>query len=384
MQEFYGWTDTTKGFVLSSFFIGYMLMQAPSGWLANKLGGKLILGVGVMFWSLCTVLTPIAAFISLPLLIAVRIAMGMGEAVMFPSAYSMFSRWVPVSERSRSVGFLVSGIPLGTLFALTTTGWIIARYGWPAPFYIFGVFGVVWTVVWYFKATDNPKDYPGISTEEKNLLRTLSEDKDKPGDVPWKAMFSHKSVLVLMFNHFCANWCLYILLAWLPSYFHDAQSLSITNAGLYSAAPWLTMFIMTNVAGWIADRLLVYGKSVTFVRKLMQSIGTFGSASFILLVQYADTPLTALIVMCGTLGCLAFCWSGWSANPLDIAPRFAEVIVGVSSTFANIPGIVGVALTGWLLDQTGSFSTIFMLTAGLQIFAGIFWLIYSTGEKIFD
>ena len=122
MQEDLGWTDTTKGFVLSSFFIGYLLMMIPSGWLSNRYGGKIILGIAVLWWSAFTMLTPLAALISLPILIATRILMGMGEAAMFPSSYTLYGRWVPESERSRAVALLIGGIPLGTLFALTTTG----------------------------------------------------------------------------------------------------------------------------------------------------------------------------------------------------------------------------------------------------------------------
>lgn len=131
MQEAFGWSDTVKGMVLSSFFIGYMIMQAPNGWLTNRIGGKIVLGFVVLSWSLFTFLTPIAAFISLPVLIAIRIFMGLGEAAMFPATYGLFGYWVPESERSRSTIFLLSGIPLGTLFALTITGWIVTRFGWP-------------------------------------------------------------------------------------------------------------------------------------------------------------------------------------------------------------------------------------------------------------
>jgi len=384
MQEAFGWSDTKKGFVLSSFFIGYMIMQAPTGWLANKIGGKLVLGLAVLSWSLFTILTPLAAMASFPLLIAVRIAMGMGEAAMFPASFNLFANWVPTSERSRSISLLISGIPLGTLFALTTTGWIITYYDWQMAFYFFGLFGIVWVIVWYFKATNYPKDYPGISEAEKTELAPLSENKAAAGSIPWKKMLSHKAIQVFILNQFCVNWGLYVLIAWLPSFFRDTQSLSITSAGLYSAAPWLTMFLMTNVAGWTADKLISRGNSVTFVRKLMQGCGMFGSATFILLVQFASTPLAALFLMCGTLGCIALTWSGWAPNPLDTAPRYADVLAGISSTFGNIPGIVGVALTGWLLDQTGSYSIIFLITAAIQIFGGVMWLIYATGEKIFD
>ena len=384
MQEAFGWSDTTKGLILSSFFIGYMILQAPSGWLANKIGGKLVLGFAVLSWSVFTILTPVAALISLPLLIAVRIAMGLGEAAMFPATYNLFSRWVPEAERSRSLGFLASGIPLGTLFALTTTGWIVTRYGWPYAFYIFGWLGVVWAVVWYFKATNSPAEHPGISATELELLATLSGSGQEAAGIPWKKLLSHRAVLVIFINHFCTNWGLYLMLAWLPSYFRDVQSLSVTSAGLYSAAPWLTMFVMINISGWVADGLVMRGNSITFVRKLMQTGGMFGSAVFFLLVPYADTPLIALAVMCGALACIALTFSGYVPNFLDVAPRYADVLVGISNTFGTIPGIVGVFLAGWLLDQTGSYAGVFMTAAGVQVLGGILWLQYATGEKIID
>lgn len=384
MQEAFGWSDTTKGFVLSSFFIGYMILQAPSGWLANRIGGKLVLGFAVLSWSIFTILTPVAAMISLPLLIAVRIAMGLGESAMFPASFSLFSRWVPEAERSRSMGLLASGIPLGTLFALTTTGWIVTRYGWPSVFYIFGLFGVIWAAFWYFKATSYPAEYPGITAEELELLDSSPGGKQEPADIPWKKLLSHRAVLVIFVNHFCTNWGLYMMLAWLPSYFRDVQSLSVAGAGFYSAAPWLTMFVMTNVAGWAADRLLKRGSSITFVRKLMQVCGLFGSAVFFLLALHADTPLVALSVMCGALAFIALTFSGYVPNFLDIAPRYADVLIGISNTFGTIPGIIGVALAGWLLDQTGSYAGVFMIVAAVQVVGGALWLLFATGEKIID
>ena len=171
IQEEFGWSETTKGWVLSAFFIGYMLLMAPSGWFANRIGGKFVLGAAVLWWSIFTILTPAAAYVSLGILIAVRIAMGMGEAAMFPSAYNLYGRWVPAAERSRAVSLLIGGIPLGTLFALTTTGWIVERFGWPSVFYIFGVTGFFWCIVWYLWAHDDPATDPKIPPAERDMLK---------------------------------------------------------------------------------------------------------------------------------------------------------------------------------------------------------------------
>ncbi len=98
MQEQFGWTETTKGIVLSSFFAGYLVLQVASGTLANRFGGKIVLGTAVVWWSLFTVLTPPAAIVSLPMLIAARIALGLGEAAVFPASINMVGRWVPEGQ----------------------------------------------------------------------------------------------------------------------------------------------------------------------------------------------------------------------------------------------------------------------------------------------
>ena len=95
MAEEFGWDQSTQGLVLSSFFVGYLLTQIAGGWLADRFGGKVVLGFGVVFWSAFTIITPAAAFAGLSMLLLSRVGMGLGEAVTFPSIYSLFARWLP-------------------------------------------------------------------------------------------------------------------------------------------------------------------------------------------------------------------------------------------------------------------------------------------------
>ena len=98
MAEEFGWDRGTQGLVMSSFFAGYLLTQVAGGWLADRFGGKTVLGFGVLFWSAFTIITPPAAFAGLTFLLISRVGMGLGEAVTFPSIYSLFSRWLPITE----------------------------------------------------------------------------------------------------------------------------------------------------------------------------------------------------------------------------------------------------------------------------------------------
>lgn len=382
MQEQFGWSDSMKGLVLSSFFFGYMIMQVPGGWLANRLGGVAVLGVAVIWWSVFTMLTPLAVLISVPALILARIALGLGEAATYPACYFLFGRWVPERERSRSVALLLSGIPLGTLGALVSSGWLVTKFGWQSVFYAFGLLGIVWAVAWFRIARDDPSRHPAVSDAERALLP--APQKKVPISIPWRTLLSKPAVWALIVNHFCANWVLYILLAWLPSYFHDTQGVSVTGAGMYSAAPWLTMFVMVNVAGWGADRLRASGVALTRVRKVMQSLGLLGSAAALLVAQEVQTLHGAVLCMCAALGFLACTWSGWAPNHLDIAPRYADILIGISNTFGTLPGVVGVAVAGWLVDVTGSYASIFALVAVLNVLGAAVWIAFASGERVID
>ena len=114
MKEF-GWNEAALGVILSSFFWGYTLLQIPGGWLADRFGGKRILSMGVLWWSLFTMLTPLAR--SVGGMTAMRALMGIGEGVNFPSVQSMTAKWIPAGERSRVSGFTLSGVSVGNIIA---------------------------------------------------------------------------------------------------------------------------------------------------------------------------------------------------------------------------------------------------------------------------
>jgi ACS family sodium-dependent inorganic phosphate cotransporter len=384
MKEQLGWSQTQKGLVLSAFFVGYMLFMFASGVLATRFGGKRVLGLAVLAWSILTLLTPPAAALSLTALIAARIGMGIGEAAMFPASYEMFGRWVPPAERARAAGQLLSGISLGTVLGLMATGWIVARYGWPMAFYAFGAIGLVWVAVWFREVHNDPADDPRVSGQERALLQHAQPTTGAAAPVPWRRLLLRPPSLALMTAHFCTTWCLYVLLSWLPSYFREVQKLSIANAGLFSAAPWLVMFVATLAAGSLSDRMIRRGVSVTVTRKLMQCTGLLGSAAFLVATRDIHSPLAALVLLCAAMGALGCAWSGYGPNALDLAPKYAALLFGLSNTIATIPGIVGVAVTGWLVDVTGTYSAPFALTASISAAGAVVYALFFDARPLLE
>jgi len=367
MQTQFGWSETQKGLVLSAFYYGYLPLMVVGGALANRYGGKIVLGAAVIWWSLFTALTPPSALISLPALLGARVALGLGEAALYPAAFNMLGRWVPPQHRSRAVALMASGAALGTVVSLPLSGWLVHSYGWPMPFYAFGIVGLVWAGTWFARVHGNygPETSAPVAR----------------APIPWRALMRSRPVWAIITAHFCYNWCSYVLLAWLPSYFKSTFGVTVINAGLFSAAPWLVAFLMTNLAGYLADHLLRIGWPATRVRKLAQTVGLAGAAIFLLLLPGAASVTSALILMCVAAGLLALCLAGFTPNCLDVAPRHADVLYGISNTFATLPGLIGVFATGWLVDRTGSFAAALVLTAGIAMLGAVVYLVFGSGER---
>ena len=327
MKEQLGWSQTQKGLVLSAFFAGYMLFMFPGGWLATRFGGKRVLAASVLAWSLVTLLTPLSAHLSLAALLVARVAIGVGEAGLFPATYELFGRWLPAHERSRAVARALSGIPVGTVLGMMATAWIVGRFGWPAAFYATGVLGLVWVVAFQREVENDPADDPRVTAEERAVIPP-SGGAAGHAEVPWRDLLLRAPVLAIVVAHFSSTWFLYVLLAWLPSYFRDVQHLSIAGAGVWSAAPWVSNFLGTHLAAYAADRLAERGVSVTHVRKLAQCLGLLGAAGFLLALRAVGSAEVALAMLCGATGALGMCNCGFPPAMMDVAPRHGPSSTG--------------------------------------------------------
>ena len=384
MAEDLNWNMQTQGMVLSAFFVGYLLLQIVGGRLADRYGGKAILGFGVLVWSIFTMLTPPAAAIGLTVLIMVRIVMGMGEAVAFPAIYAIYGRWIPTQERARAVGFTYSAIPLGTVFALIMTPIIVLHMGWQWAFYLFGVVGLVWLIFWYYIATARPELHTGISNEELEYIRADTTIEDSSHVPTLRDFLKCAPVWAIIVAHFCNNWSLYVLLSWLPTYVNKGLGVDYSSVGWIAMIPHLASFVFFNIAGNLADRLIRSGMNTGKVRKLMQTIGFGGLSTALFFVGTIDSVWMAITIMSIGTALGAFITGGFAVNHMDIAPRHAGTLMGISNTAGTIPGIIGVFVSGVILELTGSWALVFQVAGGVTLFGLIIYLIFASSEKLFD
>lgn len=122
----------------------------------------------------------------------------------------------------------------------------------------------------------------------------------------------------------------------------------------------------------------------TKVRKWMQTVGFGGSAAVLAVVGYVESvPLAIALMSLGNIfgGAMS---GGFGVNHLDIAPRGAGIIMGLSNTAGTIPGIIGVYISGLILAATDSWALVFQTAAGVLTFGLLFYLFFASSKKLFD
>ena len=391
MQEQFGWSESQVGIILGSFYFGYMITMTVGGYLADKYGGKKVLGYALLIWSLFTIITPLFAYQGLWWLILVRILMGLGEGVTFPSWHSIYARWIPFKERTRAVGFTNSGIAAGTLFGFAVSALIIANYSWEWVFYSFGLIGVFWYFFWNKIVTSYPEDNKYISRKELIIIKSEAPSKETAPKIPLFRLIRNTPFMAIAIATFCNNWSLYTFLSYLPKYINapvvqGGMGIELgSNIFIYSIlVPSLVSMISLILGGYLADNLIKSGYGILNVRKSVNSVGFFGSAIFLYLISLEDSLINVIILLCLINICSGICAGGFGVNHADLGPKYTGSLVGISGSIGMIAAIISPIVAGYVLEITESWNSIFYVCVGTLTFGGIFYLIFASAKEQFD
>jgi cyanate permease len=175
-----------------------------------------------------------------------------------------------------------------------------------------------------------------------------------------------------------------VLLSWLPTFVNKGLGVDYATVGWFTMIPHVASFFCLNLAGSLADRLVRNGWRVIVVRKLFQTIGFGGIALSLAVVGYIPTAELAIAVMAAGSALGAFVTGGFAVNHMDIAPKYAGTLMGITNTAGTIPGIIGVFVSGLILELTGSWTLVFQVAAGVTLFGMVFYLVFAKAEKLFD
>ncbi|KAM7260190.1 hypothetical protein ACFE04_015931 [Oxalis oulophora] len=384
----HGWSRSFSGIVQSSFLWGYLVSPIAGGALVDYYGGKIVMAWGVALWSLATFLTPWAAETSLLSLLAARATLGIAEGVALPCMNNMVARWFPKAERARAVGIAMAGFQLGSAIGLTLSPILMSQGGIFGPFVIFGLSGLLWLLVWVSAISSTPERNPQISKYELEYVLSkqdkVVETKTKKTIVipPFRRLLSKLPTWSLIVANAMHSWGFFVILSWMPIYFNSVYHVDLRRAAWFSAVPWSVMAFTGYFGGLWSDILIQNGTSITLTRKIMQSIGFIGPAIALIGLTAAKSPSLASAWLTLAVGLKAFSHSGFLVNLQEIAPQYSGVLHGMSNTAGTLAAIVGTVGAGFFVELFGSFQGFLLLTSFLYFVAAIFYIIFSTGERV--
>ncbi|KAH8395974.1 hypothetical protein KR222_000604 [Zaprionus bogoriensis] len=388
----FNWSYTLQGYILASFFYGYVITQIPFGFLIKSYGAKHFLGWGMLINSVAAFFVPVAAreggYIAL---CVVRLIQGLGEGPIVPCTHALLAKWTPPDERSRASAAVYAGAQLGTVVSLPLSG-VLASHGfdggWPSIFYVFGAVSTVWCIAFLLLVAESPQNSKRIAAVERDYINASiwstapAEDTTK---TPILSIIKSLPFLAILLAHSGQNYGYETLMTELPTYMATIMHVEIKANGVLSALPYLAMWIMAMVFGFVADALIRRNVSITTTRKIMNSLGQYGPAMALLAVGYASESLVLTVALFTIgMGLNGAIYSGFKINHLDISPLFAGLLIAITNCCANMVGLTAPMVAGHVIDHNPDiwhWRIVFLIAAIVYIFTATFYNIFGSGKR---
>lgn len=369
-------SPTQQGIALGAFFWSYTFLQIPSGVWVDKIGVRRPYFYGNLLWGFASAATALTT--GLWYLLVIRILLGIGESVVTPSSMRYIRMHFEEKQRGSAVGLYMTGTKLGPAFGLPLAAFLITTFNWQTMFLIMGFGGLVILIPWMLWVKKD--DIAAISRSQRAVL-----EKEKPADsklqtVSTREILSSPVIWGVVIGTFCYMYFVYYGMTWMPQYFGQKFGMSIKDMGWYGGVAFGGMAVMIWVGGALADWFINRGYDPISVRKGFTILG-FGFAATQTIGAYtSDTNLMLIIAVVSMWG-LGFATANyWALTQTLIPGGSIAMVVGVQNTAANLAGIVSPTLTGWLIDQTGSFD-VPIKTIGFWLLLGIVCYIFLVRRK---
>ncbi|MBI1842501.1 MAG: MFS transporter [Verrucomicrobia bacterium] len=237
-----GMTDRQLGLTGSAFLWVYALGCPLAGMLADRGSKRVLVVLSLVLWSLVTIATGLAT--SAVMLLGLRAAMGLSEALFMPTAIALTANAHPTSRRSRAIALLTTAQIAGTVAGSWFGGWMADRGQWRGAFFVLGAIGLLYAL-----------PYSGFLRAIREGAAPAVPSRSAWPDVGRVLGLATFWTLCLVFSVFVFG--LWLIYGWLPALLHEKFSLNQSDAAFNA-----TLFLQTAAAaglvtgGWLADALL--------------------------------------------------------------------------------------------------------------------------------
>jgi len=364
LQHDLGWSEIDYSNLVVSFQAAYALGMVVVGRLIDKLGTRLGYALAMVFWSLASMGTALGS--SLTSFAFSRVALGFGEAAIFPASVKAVAEWFPKKERALATGIFNAGTSIGAMLTPVVVPWINARWGWRGAFIGIGALGFVWLVFWLL-IYGKPEEHPHLSKAELDYIR--SDPQVSVRKIKWAALLPLRQTWAFIAGKFLTDPVWWFYLFWVPGFLQSKHGLSLTGIG----APIVVIYLMSDVgsvaAGWMSSWMIKRGNTINVARKTAMLLCAASVTPIVFAYRVESTWSAVLLI-----GLAAACHQGFSANlytlTSDMFPAGAVgSVVGIGGMAGAIGGLFIATIVGHVLQWTGSYKVPFLIAGSAYLVA---------------
>jgi MFS transporter, ACS family, D-galactonate transporter len=344
------------GILLAAFFWTYTAMQFVCGWLVDRFDVNRVLAAGYLLWSVATAATGLVhGFV---MLLVMRLTLGVGESVAFPCYSKIFARHLVEHHRGFANAVITAGVKCGPAAGALGAGLLMVHYGWRPVFIGIGLLSLIWLPLWMkWMPRADGLVHSGICPRAVDILR-------------------QRQFWGVCAGLFCGAYYLYFILTWLPLYLVREQHLSMEQMVKITALYYLVDAAAAVATGSLADLCIRRGFNTTVVRKTAMAIGWITAAIGLAVCGLGASSSYSGWLMISAVG-NGIGMSGTFAFSQTLAgPQAAGRWVGLQNGVGNLAGVIGPALTGFLVDWTGHFQAAIALTALMSLLSAINYVFF--------
>ena len=371
-QDFH-WTNTDYANLVIAFRVAYSIGQTLNGRLMDRIGTKRGLTLTVLWYSIVSVLTPLArGFYSF---MGFRFFLGLGESGNWPGATKAVSEWFPKQERGLATALFDSGSSIGGAVAPFVVLWLYFRWGLRPAFIVPGLLGFLWLIAWRW-LYHLPQDHPRISIAEQQMILADHKEDEPPAVTPprWRDLLKLPQTWGTIIARSFTDPVWFFIADWFPIYL-VAKGIALKSGLIAIWIPFIAADLGNFFSGWLSGLLIKRRWSVGKARKALVVFGGFGVTLLIPTIFTANLYWLTLLFGLATFSYASFTTIA-NVLPSDLYRNESVATVsGLSGTGAALGTIVVFELAGRLSDTRVATGThLFdplMVIAGLIPFVGM-------------
>jgi ACS family hexuronate transporter-like MFS transporter len=375
LKQDYHWTNTDYANLVIAFRVAYAIGQTLNGRLMDRIGTKRGLTLTVLWYSIVSVLTPLAR--GLCSFTGFRFFLALGESGNWPGATKAVSEWFPKHELGLATALFDSGSSIGGAVAPFIVLWLYFRWGTRPAFVVPGLLGFLWLIAWRWLYR-RPQDHPRISNSEREMI--LADQKETEEESPAKTAPRWRDLLKLpqtwgtIIARSFTDPVWFFIADWFPIYL-VAKGIALKSGLIAVWIPFIAADLGNFFSGWLSGRLIKRGWSIGNARKALVVFGGFGVMLLIPTIFTVNLYALTLLFALATFSYASFTTIA-NVLPSDLYKNeFVATVSGLSGTGAALGTIIVFELAGHLSDAriaTGThlFDPL-MIIAGLIPFVGM-------------